>query len=83
RADLGELPAYVQTYEKPLWVPHSRWVLSAMPGPLNLQNARVIADPEQFKTLPFGVRTDVSKAIVLQLSVMNTLIDGYLTLYVA
>ncbi|ECN7988337.1 hypothetical protein ZJ33_02205 [Salmonella enterica subsp. enterica serovar Corvallis] len=62
---------------------NDRWVLSAMPGPLNLQNARVIADPEQFKTLPFGVRTDVSKAVVLQLSVMNTLIDGYLTLYVA
>lgn len=27
RADLGELPAYVQTYEKPLWVLHSRWGL--------------------------------------------------------
>lgn len=62
---------------------NDRWVLSATPGPLNLQNARVIADPEHFKTLPFGVRTDARKAVVLQLSVMNTLIDGYLTLYVA
>ncbi|HFS7706730.1 TPA: hypothetical protein ACH1SI_003633 [Salmonella enterica] len=59
------------------------WVLSAIPGPLNLQNAKVITDPEQFKALPFGVRTDVSKAVVLQLSVMNTLIEGYLTLYAA
>ena len=59
------------------------WVLSAIPGPLNLQNAKVITDPEHFKALPFGVRTDVSKAVVLQLSVMNTLIDGYLTLYAA
>lgn len=62
---------------------NDRWVLSATPGPLNLQNAKVIADPEHFKTLPFGVRTDARKAVVLQLSVMNTLIDGYLTLYVA
>ncbi|EIP0347882.1 hypothetical protein LRN42_000244 [Shigella sonnei] len=61
---------------------NDRWVLSAIPGSLNLQNAKVITDPEHFKTLPFGVRTDVSKAVVLQLSVMNTLIEGYLTLYV-
>lgn len=58
------------------------WVLSGTPSALNLQNAEVIADTAKFASLPFGVRTDVSQAYVLQLSVMNTLIDGYLTLYV-
>lgn len=61
--------------------PEDVWMLSDTASKLNIADAVVISDPTKIAALPFALRTDASRAVVLQLSDKCRLIGGCITLY--
>lgn len=61
--------------------PNDIWVLSDIASKLNIADAVVITDPKKIAALPFAVRTDARRVLVLQLSDKCRLIGGCVTIY--
>lgn len=61
--------------------PEDTWMLSDTASKLNIADAVVVSDPAKIAALPFALRTDASRTVVLQLSDKSRLIGGCITLY--